>query len=78
VVGVSSNVFGSGFPPKSVPSFAWGGAEGLTTYAIDKALDVARRVKGRRKLELSVVEEAMLRHVFDQTRKERAAGAFPG
>ncbi len=76
VVGVSSNVFGSGFPPKSVPSFAWGGGEGMTTYAIEKALEVARRVMGRRKLELSKVEEAMLRHVFEETRKERTRAGF--
>jgi hypothetical protein len=78
VVGVSSNVFGSGFPPKSVPSFAWGGAEEMTTYAVDKALEVARRVMGRRKVELSRVEEAMLRDVFEQTRKERGTAGFAG
>jgi UDP-N-acetylglucosamine diphosphorylase/glucosamine-1-phosphate N-acetyltransferase len=44
VVGVSSNIFGGGFPPKSIPSFAWGGADGMATYVIDKALEVARRV----------------------------------
>ncbi len=71
VVGVSSNVFGSGFPPKSIPSFAWGGAEGLSTYDLDKALEVARRVMGRRKIELSGVEEKVLRTVFAETGKER-------
>ena len=28
VVGVSSNIFGDGFPPKYVPSFSWGGCRG--------------------------------------------------
>ncbi|HMK39802.1 MAG TPA: transferase, partial [Bacteroidota bacterium] len=72
VVGVSSNVFGSGFPPKSVPSFAWGGAEGVKTYELERALEVARRVMGRRKMVLSEAEEKMLRAVFDLTRKERS------
>jgi UDP-N-acetylglucosamine diphosphorylase/glucosamine-1-phosphate N-acetyltransferase len=74
VVGVSSNVFGSGFPPKSVPSFAWGGAEGLKTYDLERALDVARRVMGRRKMQLSPVEENVLRTVFELTKKERGPG----
>jgi UDP-N-acetylglucosamine diphosphorylase/glucosamine-1-phosphate N-acetyltransferase len=73
VVGVSSNVFGSGFPPKSVPSFAWGGSEGMTTYEIERALDVARRVMGRRKVELTKAEEAVLRSVFEQTKNARSA-----
>ncbi len=72
VVGVSSNVFGSGFPPKFVPSFAWGGSEGLETYDLEKALGVARRVMGRRKLELSAADEAVLREVFARTGKDRA------
>jgi UDP-N-acetylglucosamine diphosphorylase/glucosamine-1-phosphate N-acetyltransferase len=71
VVGVSSNVFGSGFPPKSVPSFAWGGGEAIKTYDLERALLVARRVMGRRKLELSACEEAVLRTVFDLTKHER-------
>ncbi|HTY59706.1 MAG TPA: GlmU family protein [Bacteroidota bacterium] len=71
VVGVSSNIFGSGFPPKSVPSFAWGGAEGVKTYDLEKALEVARRVMGRRKMPLSGAEEKVLRAVFELTKKER-------
>ena len=31
VVGVAANVFGGGFPPKHIPGFAWGGAEGFDT-----------------------------------------------
>jgi UDP-N-acetylglucosamine diphosphorylase/glucosamine-1-phosphate N-acetyltransferase len=71
VVGVSSNVFGTGFPPKSIPSFAWGGAEGMSTYDLDRALEVARRVMGRRKVALSGAEENVLRSVFAQTESER-------
>ena len=77
VVGVSSNIFGSGFPPKAVPSFAWGGAEGLKTYELERALDVARRVMGRRKVVLSAAEEKVLRVVFDLTKKERGSQYGP-
>ncbi len=71
VVGVSSNVFGAGFPPKYIPSFAWGGAEQLTTYDQGKSLDVARRVMARRKVVMSAAEEQVFRHVFELTQEER-------
>jgi UDP-N-acetylglucosamine diphosphorylase / glucose-1-phosphate thymidylyltransferase / UDP-N-acetylgalactosamine diphosphorylase / glucosamine-1-phosphate N-acetyltransferase / galactosamine-1-phosphate N-acetyltransferase len=72
IVGISSNIFGSGFPPKYVPSFSWGGGEGkLTTYKVDKALEVARKVMLRRKIELSKPEENIFKTVFDLTDEER-------
>ncbi|MGA7160541.1 MAG: GlmU family protein [Bacteroidota bacterium] len=76
VVGVSSNIFGSGFPSKFVPSFAWGGANTMETYEFERALSVARRVMGRRKLELSAADESVLRSVFDLTGKDRKAAGM--
>jgi len=72
VVGVAANVFGSGFPPKHIPSFSWGGSDGFETYDIERALSTARRVMERRHVPLTVVDEAMLRHVFAQARTEQA------
>jgi UDP-N-acetylglucosamine diphosphorylase/glucosamine-1-phosphate N-acetyltransferase len=71
VVGVSSNVFGAGFPPKFVPSFSWGGSDGQETYELEKSLAVARRVMARRKVTLSAAEESLFRTVFELTRWER-------
>jgi UDP-N-acetylglucosamine diphosphorylase/glucosamine-1-phosphate N-acetyltransferase len=71
VVGVCSNVFGAGFPSKYVPSFAWGGSENTVTYEVDKAIDVAKRVMTRRKVEMSNAEEKLFRTVFDLTSSER-------
>jgi UDP-N-acetylglucosamine diphosphorylase / glucose-1-phosphate thymidylyltransferase / UDP-N-acetylgalactosamine diphosphorylase / glucosamine-1-phosphate N-acetyltransferase / galactosamine-1-phosphate N-acetyltransferase len=71
VVGVSSNVFGAGFPPKYIPSFSWGGAESLETYDLRRSLDVARRVMGRRKVVMSAAEEEVFRAVFELTKAER-------
>ncbi|AQG80845.1 GlmU family protein [Spirosoma montaniterrae] len=69
VVGVSANVFGGGFQPKHIPSFSWGGADsGFAPYRIDKALQVAREAFSRRNLEFDAVEEAILRHVFNNER----------
>ncbi|HET6511518.1 MAG TPA: putative sugar nucleotidyl transferase [Candidatus Kapabacteria bacterium] len=61
VVGVSSNIFDAGFPPKWIPSFSWGGASELVSYRADKAIDVARKVLQRRKLELLPSEEELLK-----------------
>lgn len=48
VVGVSCNIFGGGFPPQFIPSFSWGGSEGLTAYRLEKAIEVAERVMTRK------------------------------
>ncbi len=50
VVGVSANVFGSGFPPKFIPSFSWGGSDLLRNYRFEQAVEVAERVMKRRKV----------------------------
>jgi len=71
VIGVSSNIFGSGFPRNFVPSFAWGGAHGFTEYKLDKALDTARRVMARRNIELNEVEQAILAEVYEQSKSNR-------
>jgi len=73
VVGVSANLFGEGFPPKYVPSFAWGGAKGFTEYKLDKAIATARKVMARRDKELTTSYERMLRYIFDLTRTERVS-----
>jgi hypothetical protein len=41
VVGFSANVVGTGFPTNHIPSFSWGGAQGLEAYDIEKAIAVA-------------------------------------
>jgi len=75
VVGVSSNVFGSGFPPKFVPSFSWGGSDGMTSYDPERALEVAGRVMARRKIQLSAAERDVLMTVFNLTNDERMSFA---
>ena len=67
VVGVSANIFGSGFPRNYIPSFSWGGPAGISEYRFDKAMETASRVMERRQLELDEVELSILRHVFDDT-----------
>jgi len=71
VVGVSSNIFGSGFPRNFVPSFSWGGHGGFTTYLTSKAFEVAKVVMARRHIEFSEQDAAILLHVFEETKKYR-------
>ena len=71
VIGVSSNIFGSGFPRNFVPSFSWGGAAGFSTYVTKKAFDTAKLVMGRREIEFDEKEAAILEHVFEITKKWR-------
>ncbi len=71
VVGVSANIFGSGFPRNFVPSFSWGGSGGFTTYLTKKAFEVAEVVMSRREIELTDIDKAILEHVFEETKKFR-------
>ena len=71
VVGVSTNIFGAGFPRNFVPSFSWGGASGFTTYVTKKAFDTAKIVMARRNVEFSEEDAKILEHVFEATKKYR-------
>ena len=71
VVGVSTNIFGSGFPRNFVPSFSWGGASGFSTYITKKAFETARIVMARRNVVFNEVESRILEHVFELTKKWR-------
>lgn len=71
VVGVSANIFGSGFPRNFVPSFSWGGAAGFTTYVTKKAFETARLVMSRRNIEFDATEAAIMEYIFEETKKWR-------
>lgn len=71
VVGVSSNIFGAGFPRNFIPDFSWGGSGGITTYKTEKAFEVAEIVMQRRNIEFTEEDKAILEHVFEQTKKWR-------
>lgn len=65
VVGVSANIFGSGFPRNFVPSFSWGGSQGFETYLPKKAFQTAEKVMERRQVRLEETDKAILLHVFE-------------
>ena len=71
VVGVNTNIFGSGFQRNFIPSFSWGGTKGFKTFNIKKALEIAEMVYGRRDLEFDKTEKDILQYVFELTSGNR-------
>jgi len=70
-VGVGCNLYGGGFPPKDIPSFSWGGADGMMEYDLEKFLETARRVVERRNVQLSDAERVLLRYIYEHTAGQR-------
>ncbi|MFT5863645.1 MAG: UDP-N-acetylglucosamine diphosphorylase/glucosamine-1-phosphate N-acetyltransferase [Flavobacteriales bacterium] len=71
VVGVSANIFGSGFPRNFVPSYSWGGSGGMTTYKTTKAFEVCEVVMNRRGIAFTEADNKLMTHVFDETAQYR-------
>lgn len=71
VVGVSANVFGTGFPRNFIADFAWGGAQGFEVYGLNKMLATAQLVLERRGIVLDEVEVNILTEVFERTKAYR-------
>jgi hypothetical protein len=77
VVGACCNIFGADFPPKYIPSFAWGGAASLTTYDPERCAKVAEKVMTRRKGVFTAAEKKLMDRVFELTREERQSRGLP-
>ncbi len=71
VVGVSSNIFGAGYPPNFIPSFSWGGSDGFETYNFKKACETAERVVARRDLAFTALDINILRYIFEFSTRYR-------
>ena len=71
VVGVSANIFGSGFPRNFTPSFSWGGAAGYETFQMNKVSEVVTAVMKRKTLVFDTVDQKILDHVFEETKQYR-------
>jgi UDP-N-acetylglucosamine diphosphorylase/glucosamine-1-phosphate N-acetyltransferase len=71
VIGCGANVFGAGFQRNFIASFSWGGPSGMSTYKIEKAIDVAKRIHERRGLQFTSVDEQILTSVYELTHNNR-------
>ena len=71
VVGVSVNVFGSGFPRNFIPSFSWGGAAGFSIYRLSDFYKVAIKVLKRREFSFNLIDKRILEEVYNMTKRYR-------
>jgi UDP-N-acetylglucosamine diphosphorylase/glucosamine-1-phosphate N-acetyltransferase len=71
VIGVSTNIFGSGFPRNFVPSFSWGGPHGYMTYDVKKAIETARIVMLRRGVTLTEEDTKILEYTYFESARWR-------
>ena len=58
IVGVFTNIFGSGFHPKFIPSFFWGGGKEWQIHELGKAIETAKKMMRRRNV---IPDETYLR-----------------
>lgn len=73
VVGVASNIFGSGFPRNFVPSFVIGGPQGYKVNGLKAAERVGKTAMLRRNIEMSSDDIDILSGVFETTKKYRSS-----
>ncbi len=71
VVGVSSNIFGSGYQRNFVSSFKWGGVAGFSTFLPKKAIEVAKGMYARRNLEFTDIDAQIIEDVYNLTHNYR-------
>ena len=71
VIGVSTNLFGSGFPRNFTPSFSWGGSAGYETFQMNKVSEVVTAVMKRKNLVFEEIDQKILDHVFEETKQHR-------
>lgn len=68
VVGMACNIFGSGFPPKYIPSFSWGTN---ASFHLNKVYEMAEAMMNRRNLSLSEREKLLFEKIFMQSNEDR-------
>ncbi|MFT6716893.1 MAG: UDP-N-acetylglucosamine diphosphorylase/glucosamine-1-phosphate N-acetyltransferase [Saprospiraceae bacterium] len=61
-IGVNSNIFGEGFPPKFVPNFSWG-HDNKVKYEITKALEASNRMAYFTGVKLSKADQEILTYL---------------
>jgi UDP-N-acetylglucosamine diphosphorylase/glucosamine-1-phosphate N-acetyltransferase len=71
VVGISSNLYGTGYPGSFIPSFTWGGASGLETYRVDKAIETIQMGMSLHQKEFGETDRKIIEKLFMLTGRYR-------
>ncbi len=70
VVGVVSNIFGSGFQRNFIPSFSWGGTAKMIKHDLKRAIITAEQVYKRRNLEFGEYESELFSYLYSEGLKD--------
>jgi hypothetical protein len=70
-VGISANIYGSGFPGSFIPSFSWGGAAGFETYRLTNALDTIEKCMALHQKPLDENDRKIISQLFTLTGRYR-------
>lgn len=73
VTGIACNLYGPGFPPTWIPDFIWGQPGRYTLHMLDRAVETAGIVMGRRDVEMNEAYEALMRGWYEITAADRAS-----
>lgn len=65
VVGVSANIFTSGFPPNIIKSFSWGGKSESPNFKLEQVFEVAEKTMKRRGIELSEQVKKIIEYIYN-------------
>lgn len=65
VVGVSCNLYGSGYHRQFIPSFTWGGPQGYSKFDFQKAILVANNMMKRRNMQITETDIEILKWIFE-------------
>ncbi|MBI5477029.1 MAG: hypothetical protein HY964_09885 [Ignavibacteriales bacterium] len=65
VVGVACNLYGSGLPPKYIPSFHRGGEKALKLYDLEKTIETMKIVMLRRNIKMTQTYEEVTRYIYN-------------
>lgn len=66
-VGICCNIFDSGFPPKYIPSFSWGGSSDFQKFNIEKLFESIENTMARRGKKLDAPLVNIIKNLHAQT-----------
>ena len=67
VVGVASNIFGSGYQRNFIPSFSWGGPTKMIKHDLKRAIITAEQVYKRRNLDFGALDVELFNHLHSES-----------
>lgn len=66
-VGICCNIFDSGFPPKHIPSFSWGGSSHLQKFNVEKLFESIENTMARRGKKLDAPMVDIIKYLHAQS-----------